>query len=58
MDEDFIEERVRDIRQLAAKADPFTRKRLLDLANTYERKLRPVSPAATRGTPRLSQTMR
>lgn len=41
MDEDFIRGRAQDIRELAAKADPFTQKRLLDLADTYERRLHP-----------------
>ncbi|MCG2671850.1 hypothetical protein ACFPFP_33500 [Bradyrhizobium sp. GCM10023182] len=46
MDEDFIRGRAQDIRELAAKADSFTRKRLLDLADTYERRLHPVPHAA------------
>ncbi|MCG2630421.1 hypothetical protein L6654_27695 [Bradyrhizobium sp. WYCCWR 13023] len=46
MDEDFIKGRAPDIRELAAKADPFTRKRLLDLADTYERRLLPVPHSA------------
>jgi len=50
MDEDFIKERAQDIRELAAKADPFTQKRLLHLADTYERRLRPTLHAATRPT--------
>ena len=48
MDEDFIKGRAQDIRELAAKADPFTRKRLIDLADTYERRLRLTPHAATR----------
>jgi len=58
VDEDFIEGRVQDIRQLAAKADPFTRKRLLDLADAYERKLRPLPRAVVRGTANQPQTKR
>ncbi|MFK4506072.1 hypothetical protein LPJ38_31665 [Bradyrhizobium daqingense] len=47
MDDDFIKTRAEHIRELAAKADPFTKKRLLDLASAYERRLRPAtSPAA------------
>ena len=46
MDEDFIRGRAQDIRDLATKADPFTRKRLLDLAATYERSLNPASHIA------------
>ncbi|MDA9441588.1 hypothetical protein XH98_21365 [Bradyrhizobium sp. CCBAU 51745] len=48
MDEDFIKGRAQDIRELATKADPFTRKRLLDLADTYERRLHPAPHAAPR----------
>ena len=48
MDDDFIRGRARDIRELAAKADPFTQKRLLDLADTYERRLHPAPHAAAR----------
>ena len=55
MDEDFIRERSRDIRMLAAKADPFTQKRLLALADTYERRLHPVPHATARGAGRHSQ---
>lgn len=39
MDEQFIRGRVVDIRELATKADPFTKQRLLALANRYERGL-------------------
>ncbi|SFP71911.1 hypothetical protein SAMN05216330_109221 [Bradyrhizobium sp. Ghvi] len=49
MDENFIRGRAQDIRDLAAKADPFTRKRLLDLAATYERRLDPPHSAGTVG---------
>jgi hypothetical protein len=48
MDEDFIRGRAQDIRDLATKADPFTKKRLLDLAATYERRLGPA-PHIARG---------
>ncbi len=37
MDEKFIEGRIRDIRELATKADPFIRRRLVALADKYER---------------------
>ena len=36
---DFIAERVKLVRQLADKADPFTRTRLLKLAERYEERL-------------------
>jgi hypothetical protein len=40
MDEKFLEQRLRLIRDLADKADPFIKRRLTDLANDYEAKLR------------------
>ena len=48
-DEEFIRERVQRIKEIAKDADPFIRKRLADLANSYERRLRqptrpPVNP--------------
>jgi hypothetical protein len=36
MDEGFSAERVRLIRELAAKADSFTKRRLLDLVKRYD----------------------
>ena len=50
MDEDFIKGRAEHIRELATKADPFIQKRLLALAETYERRLRPPPLTAARGT--------
>ncbi|MBR0831508.1 hypothetical protein JQ596_38990 [Bradyrhizobium manausense] len=35
----FLEGRLQVIRTLAAAADPFIKRRLLDLAKTYERKI-------------------
>ncbi|MBW7974455.1 hypothetical protein [Bradyrhizobium sp. BR 10289] len=55
MDEDFIKGRAQDIRNLAAKADPFTRKRLLDLAAAYDRRLNPPPHAVARTTAGHSQ---
>ena len=46
MDE-FIAERVKLVRQLANRADPFTEVRLLKLTERYDEKLGP-SPTATR----------
>jgi hypothetical protein len=40
MDDKFLEQRLRLIRDLADKADPFIKRRLTDLANNYEAKLR------------------
>jgi hypothetical protein len=39
MDEGFMKERARYIRNLAEKADPFVKRRLLDLAVSYESRL-------------------
>ena len=36
MDDDFNKDRAVSVRELANKADPFTKKRLLDLAIRYE----------------------
>jgi len=35
----FIEERAKLVRELASKADPFTKNRLLQLAQRYDREL-------------------
>ncbi|MBR1174152.1 hypothetical protein JQ617_09315 [Bradyrhizobium sp. KB893862 SZCCT0404] len=55
MDEDFIRGRAEHIRELATKADPFIQKRLLDLADSYERRLRPPPHTAPRATGVYSQ---
>jgi hypothetical protein len=39
MDEAFLRERVQHIRNLAEKADPFIKKRLLALAASYEKRI-------------------
>ncbi|MCK1406134.1 hypothetical protein [Bradyrhizobium sp. 76] len=39
MDEEFCRERLRVVRDLAAKADPFVKRRLLQLAQHYERRI-------------------
>jgi hypothetical protein len=36
MDDDFDKQHAQRVRDLADKADPFTRKRLLDLADKYD----------------------
>jgi hypothetical protein len=38
MDDDFYKQYAQRVRDLADKADPFTRKRLLDLADKYDAK--------------------
>ena len=47
MNEDFRKQRAATVRALAEKADPFTRRRLLDLAKRYEQAPRPVTPIPT-----------
>jgi hypothetical protein len=44
MNEDFYTDRARTIRYIADRADPFTKKRLLDLADRYEKKPRKPIP--------------
>ncbi|WP_157449820.1 hypothetical protein [Bradyrhizobium sp. ARR65] len=39
MDDDFCRERARTVRALAENADPLIKKRLLDLARHYERRI-------------------
>jgi hypothetical protein len=38
MDEEFYRQQALRVRDLAGKADPFTRRRLLDLADRYDAK--------------------
>jgi hypothetical protein len=40
IDDEFYRNRARHIRELADKADPFIRKRLLDLAGNYDAMVR------------------
>jgi hypothetical protein len=47
MNEEFRKQRARTVRALADKADPFTKRRLLDLASRYEQPSRPVKPIPT-----------
>jgi hypothetical protein len=39
-----LRDRAKIVREIAGKADPFTKKRLLELANKYERKPRAPTP--------------
>ena len=48
MDEAFMKERALHIRNLAEKSDPFIKRRLLDLAASYERRLGRPSQATVR----------
>jgi hypothetical protein len=46
MDDEFLKQRARLIRELADKADPFIKRRLMDLARNYDARLaRPPSQA-------------
>jgi len=49
----FIEERVKIVRSLADKADPFTKRRLLALADRYDRQL--GLPARTVPSPAIQE---
>jgi hypothetical protein len=48
MDEGFMRERAQHIRNLAENADPFIKRRLLDLAASYEKRLGRPSQATVR----------
>ena len=54
MDEDFYKQRAREVRDIAAKADPFIKQRLLDLADRYDGKrkmtIAPMPSAAAAAT--------
>jgi hypothetical protein len=43
VDEEFLKARAQTVRDLADKADPFIRKRLLDLAEQYDKRIRQPS---------------
>jgi len=43
---EFLEERLRLVRSLAEKADPFTKRRLLELADSYEGRIGLTSKAS------------
>jgi hypothetical protein len=46
MDDEFLRQRARFIRALADKADPFIKRRLMDLARNYDARLARPSRAA------------
>ena len=50
LDDEFYKERARHIRELVDKADPFIRKRLLDLAGSHDSMVR-RSPRTTVAVP-------
>jgi len=43
---EFLEERLRLVRAIAEKADPFTKRRLLELADSYEGRIGLTSKAS------------
>ncbi|MCK1744282.1 hypothetical protein IVA80_26500 [Bradyrhizobium sp. 139] len=47
MEQEFYRGLAHRVRALAEKADPFTRRRLLDLAKRYDAKGEPLRPGAT-----------
>ena len=49
MDEKFLEQRSRLLRKMAQDADPFTRERLISLAERYDDCLPALSKALQRG---------
>jgi len=48
MNDEFLRERARTVRSIADNADPFTKKRLLNLAERYEDRVGLVHRAASR----------
>ena len=54
MNDDFYKQRAREVRDIAAKADPFIKQRLLDLADRYDGKRR-TSVTALPSTPAAAQ---
>jgi hypothetical protein len=57
MNDDFYKQRAREVRDIAAKADPFVKQPLLDLADRYDGKRKtsvtplPPAPATTENPP-------
>ena len=51
MNEQFFHDRAKAVRDLAEKADPHTKRRLLDLASRYEKKPRPPTPLPLKPQP-------
>jgi hypothetical protein len=52
MDDDFYEERARQIREVAAQADPFIKRRLLRFAGNYDAMI--ARPAVSPNLPDVS----
>jgi len=51
MNEQFFHDRAKTVRDLAERADPHTRRRLLDLASRYDKKPRPPTPLPVKAKP-------
>ena len=51
MNEQFFHDRAKAVRDLAEKADPHTKRRLLDLASRYDKKPRPPTPLPVKPRP-------
>src|SRR5690349_13410077 len=51
MNEQFFHDRAKTVRDIAEKADPHTKQRLLDLASRYEKKPRPPTPLPVKPKP-------
>ena len=61
MDDEFCRERARAVRAIAEQADPFIKRRLLQLAHHYERRIRmsegnKIDGDEDRKAPAVSQT--
>lgn len=54
MNEDVYKQRAREVRDLAAKADPFIKQRLLDLAERYDRHQRKTGVTPLPPTPAVA----
>jgi hypothetical protein len=54
MDDDFYEERARQIREVATQADPLIKKRLLRLADNYDAMITRTRPAVSSNLAELS----
>ena len=50
MDGEFLRKRAGQVRELAEKADPFTKRRLIILADDYEKRLKKPSESAPSST--------
>jgi len=53
MDDEFFKQQARQVRELAGNADPFIKKRLLDLADSYDARIGRRSPSTVTLLPSL-----